>query len=60
MRDGLRSIIGTMAIMSLLTPTGPDNKIGSGTRKTVPGHRIPTTCPKPKNKSASLKKLLRK
>lgn len=61
MRDGLRSIISAAAFMSLLTPIGPDHQIGPGEKKSpVRGVRLDVDCPKPKTKSKSLRKLLRK
>jgi hypothetical protein len=62
MRDSMRSIIGAAAILSLMTPAiGDDHQIGPGERKSpVRGKRLEVDCPKPKNKSSSLKKLLRK
>jgi hypothetical protein len=64
MRDSMRSIIATMAIMSLMTPTGPDHQIGPGERKSpARGQRLkvePTEHTRSKKKSTSLAKLLRK
>lgn len=61
MRDSMRSIISAAALLSLMTPTGPDHQIGPGERKSpARGTFKASHGTKAKKKSASLSKLLRK